>query len=416
MRIRGTQAARWRHVPAGMRDIAADEMARHRWLESRWRDLFARWGYVEVQTPLLEFLETFLQGAGPGIGDRLLKLVDTGGEVLALRPEMTVPLARYAATRLLPAGTHPRRLAYVAVVFRGQERGSGRERQFTQAGVELIGDGGLAADAEVVALAAEALRAAGVDQATVSIGHAGFLRGVLATLPAEAADAARDLLYRRAFAELERVVPPGAAREALRAVPGLRGPDALRRAAPLAVTAESREALETLEALLAALAAYDPGLHLEIDLGLIRDFDYYTGVVFEAHGPRAGRPLLGGGRYDGVLARFGQPAPATGFALGVERVLEAARVAPPARPTVVVRYDGGGYARAVRTAARLRTAGAAVVLAAGGAPASLEGQAFQVWIAGEGVEIESARGPAPATLEALCAQLQAMVTESCTSR
>jgi ATP phosphoribosyltransferase regulatory subunit len=393
-----------------MRDIAADEMARRRQLEARWRELFVRWGYAEVQTPLLEFLETFLQGAGPGIGDRLLKLVDAGGEVLALRPEMTVPLARYAATRLLPAGTRPWRLAYVAVVFRGQERGSGRERQFTQAGVEVIGEGTLAADAEVIALAAEALRAAGVEQATVSIGHAGFLRGVLAALPPEAADAARDLLYRRAFAELDRALPPGPAREALRAVPGLRGPDALRRAGALALTAESRAALETLRALLAALAPYDLELRLEVDLGLIRDFDYYTGVVFEAHGPRAGRPLLGGGRYDGLLARFGRPAPATGFALGVERVLEAARVEAPARPGVVVRYDDEAYPRAVRAAARLREAGAAVVLAAAQAPASLEQPAFEVWVAGEEVRVCADRHPAPATLEALCAQLRGMVT------
>jgi len=409
VRIRGTQAARWRHVPAGMRDVPADEMVRRRWLEGRWRQLFTRWGYAEIETPLLEFLETFLQGAGPGVGDRLLKLVDAGGEVLALRPEMTVPLARYAATRLLPADGRPWRLAYVAAVFRGQERGSGRERQFTQAGVELIGDGSLAADAEVIALAAEALRAAGVEQATVSVGHAGFLRGVLATLPAAAADAARDLLYRRAFAELERIVPPGPAREALRAVPGLRGAAALERAAELATTAESREALVTLDAVLTALAPYDLDVRLEVDLGLIRDFDYYTGVVFEAHGPRAGRPLLGGGRYDGLLARFGHPAPATGFALGVERVLETARVVPQAPPQVVVRYDGGDtYARAVRAAARLREAGAVAVLAAGRQPASLDAPAFQVWITEDGLRVAGDRHPVPATLEALCAQVRAM--------
>ncbi|MDR7556197.1 MAG: ATP phosphoribosyltransferase regulatory subunit [Armatimonadota bacterium] len=399
-------------MPVGMRDVPADEMVRRRWLEARWRALFARWGYVEVETPLLEFLETFLQGAGPGVGDRLLKLVDTGGEVLALRPEMTVPLARYAATRLLPAGDRPWRLAYVAAVFRGQERGSGRERQFTQAGVEVIGDGSLAADAEVIALAAEALRIAGVEQATVSVGHAGFLRGVLATLPAAAADAARDLLYRRAFAELDRVVPAGPAREALRAVPGLRGAGALERAAALATTAESREALAVLGAVLEALAPYALDVRLEVDLGLIRDFDYYTGVVFEAHGPRAGRPLLGGGRYDALLARFGQPAPATGFALGVERVLDATHVALPQPPRVVVRYgDGAAYARAVRAAARLREAGAIAVLAAGDGPASLDAPAFQVWVTEDGIRVDSDRHPVPATLEALCAQVRAMQTD-----
>jgi ATP phosphoribosyltransferase regulatory subunit len=351
-----------------MRDQTAEDVAARRRLESRLLDVFGRWGYEEAGTPTLEYLDTLLHGAGPGIGDRLLKLVDAGGEVLALRPEMTVPLARFAATRLLAAGRTSVRLSYAATVYRGQERGSGRMREFTQAGVELIGERDLHADVEVVALAAEALHAAGVQQAVISVGHAGFLRGILSTLPDDAAEAARDLLYRRAFADLNRVVPAGRALDALRTLPTLRGPEALDRAEPLAQGEESGEALETLRAVLDGVAAYGPAVRVGVDLGLVRDFDYYSGVVFEAHGPRPGMPLLGGGRYDGLLARFGREAPATGFAMGIEPVLEAAGEPPAERVVVAVRCPAGGFQRAVRVAAALRAAGVAAVITPAGKP------------------------------------------------
>ncbi|MDQ7858023.1 MAG: ATP phosphoribosyltransferase regulatory subunit [Armatimonadota bacterium] len=371
MRIRRAERARWRQVPAGMRDQTAAEVAARRRAEERLRETFARWGYHEVATPAVEFYETFLHGAGPGVGDRLLKLVDADGEVLALRPEMTVPLARLAATRLLPGGEGPLRLAYVAPVFRGQERGSGRHREFTQAGVELIGAAGWRGDAEVIALAADALRAVGLTDAAISVGHAGFLRGLLATLPDGAAETARELLYRRAFAELEAAVPPGPALEALRSLPVLRGPTALARAELLAHAAESREALAALAAVLEGVEAHAPSVRVEVDLGLIRDFDYYSGIVFEAHGPAAGLPLLGGGRYDDLLARFGHPAPATGFAIGVDRVLDVLDCAPASRPTVAVRYEDQAYRQAVRVALVLRRAGLAVVALPDGAAGPL---------------------------------------------
>jgi ATP phosphoribosyltransferase regulatory subunit len=353
-----------------MRDRTAEEVGARRRLEGRLLEVFARWGYTEVATPTLEYLDTLLHGGGPGLGDRLLKLVDSGGEVLALRPEMTVPLARFAAIRLLPVGRRPLRLAYMAGVFRGQERGSGRLREFTQAGVELIGDGGTHADVEVIALAGEALIAAGVERPSISVGHAGFLRGILALLPPETAEPARDLLYRRAFAELGRVVGPGPALEALRLLPALRGQAALGRAMSLATSDESRQALDVLQAVLGGVASHGQPVRVEVNLGLIRDFDYYTGVVFEAHPSKAGMPLLGGGRYDGLLARFGSAAPATGFAIGVERVLEAAGAGEGVRPVTAVTFGPGGYRAAVAAAALLRQRGlpAVVVPETGGLP------------------------------------------------
>ena len=185
MRVRSPRSARWRQLPPGMRDHTTEDVSARRRLEARIHDVFARWGYAEVATPALEYLDTFLRAAGPTFADRLMKLIDSGGEVLALRPEMTVPIARLAATRLLPAGVTPLRVSYIATVFRSQEAGSGRLREFIQAGAELIGDGSVHADIEVIALAAEALQTAHPQQPTISVSHAGFLRGILSTFPDE---------------------------------------------------------------------------------------------------------------------------------------------------------------------------------------------------------------------------------------
>jgi ATP phosphoribosyltransferase regulatory subunit len=368
--VRNSKSAntRWRQIPAGMRDLTAAEVSQRRGVESRLIDTFTRWGYVEVATPTLEYLETLTRGTGPSAGDRLLKLVDSGGEVLALRPEMTVPLARLAATRLLPAGSMPLRLAYICSVFRGQERGSGMAREFTQAGVELIGDGSAHADAEIIGLAGSALRAAGIREPIIAIGHAGFLRGVLSGLPPAAAEAARDLLYRRAFADLDATLPPGPELAALRALPTLRGDGALARAGAFATVEESQRALDALENVTEHARRYDGGVRIEVDLAQIRDFDYYTGVIFEAHAPRSAVPLLGGGRYDNLLERFGHGAPATGFAIGVEYVLDAQERSSVGTTPVVVVFAPGEHTAAVRAATRLREAGLAVIMAAAGDP------------------------------------------------
>jgi ATP phosphoribosyltransferase regulatory subunit len=351
-----------------MRDLVAADVAQRRRVESRLIDTFTRWGYAEVATPTLEYLDTLVHGTGPAAGDRLLKLVDSGGEVLALRPEMTVPIARLAATRLLPAaGAGPLRLSYLCSVFRGQERGSGMAREFRQAGVELLGDASAYADAEMIGLAGSALRAAGIAEPTIAVGHAGFLRGVLAGLPSAASDAVRDLLYRRAFADLESELPAGPELAVLQLLPTLRGHDAIARARAMTAGGESRVALDALDAVIALARRYDGGVRIEVDLAQIRDFDYYTGVIFEAHAPRSGVPLLGGGRYDNLLERFGHAAPATGFAIGVEYVLEAQQGAAAEPVPVVVVFEPDRHAGAVRAATRLRDAGIAVIMAAAAA-------------------------------------------------
>ncbi|MDQ7842189.1 MAG: ATP phosphoribosyltransferase regulatory subunit [Armatimonadota bacterium] len=391
----GQPSSRWRQVPEGTRDLLPADAERRAALLRDLREEFRRWGYREVRTPTLEFLETFLAGAGPGVQDRLLKLVGAGGELLVLRPEMTVPIARLAATRLLPEGVRPLRISYVAAVFHGQDAGGGRLREFTQAGVELLGEAGADADAEVIALALESLSRAGVPDPVVHVGDLEFLDDVLAGVPEEEREILRLRLAGKQFAGIEETPSDPAVALLLRTLPDLHGPEAVARARPFARTARGRAALERLVTILEAVAAYGPPGRVAVDLSLVRDFAYYTGAVFEAYAPGTGYPLLGGGRYDRLVGRFGVDCPATGFAIGVERVLAVAPA--PLRPPAdfLILIDERTRAAGCALARELRSLGKAVVISARPHP----GAAATVRLDGRLVRIEDAEAPTARVLD-----------------
>jgi len=359
---------RWQQIPPGTRDLLPHEAARVRAANGRVLRQMAWWGYREITTPTLEYLDVLVRGEGIDAGDRLFKMIDRAGELLALRPEMTTPVARLVGTRLRTEPL-PIRLAYAGQVFRGREIGSGRLREFPQVGCELIGSSTLEADAEIVALAVEALAAAGVAQFSLSLGHVGVLRGILAALdlPGEAAAEVRSLLYRKDFVGirglLDRHHAPAGVVDALLALPTLRGPSALEEARRLVDTLEGQGVLRDLVELGGMLRAYGVGDAVTVDLSIIRDFDYYTGIVFEGHTTALGVPLLGGGRYDRLVERFGAPYPATGFALRIERVLAAAPDEVDGwAPDVVITFGDGSRDDALACARTLRRQGLVVTV------------------------------------------------------
>jgi len=352
---------RWQQVPPGMRDLLPQEAAHTRAVTDGLLARMRRWGYREVVTPTLEYFDTLVRGEGTEAGDRLLKLVDRSGALLALRPDMTPSVARLVVTHLRTEPL-PLRLAYAGQVFRGWESGAGRPREFAQVGCELIGPSTLEADAEIVALAADALASAGVADVSISLGHVGFLRGMLSEfgLPAEGEGDVRALLYQKDFvglrALLERYGVPPPRADALVALPTLSGPDAIRAARRYVDTPESQRVLRDLEDLTGMLDAYGVGRAVRVDLSIIRDFEYYTGIVFEGHTTALGFPLLGGGRYDRLVERFGAPYPATGFAVRLDRVLAASGRAdiPSGAPDVAVAFADGQRGQALRLAQALR--------------------------------------------------------------
>lgn len=355
-------------VPAGVRDFLPAQAAALRQLEQRLLACFQNWGYQEVMTPTLEFAATFQAGSPAGYEDTLYKFIDRQGRVLALRPEMTAPIARLVATSLRRREL-PLRLGYSARVFRYEEPQAGRQREFHQAGVELIGAGGVAGDVEIIALAVESLVQAGLDDFRLGLGQVAVTKGVLQDLglAPEAVARIKSALASKDLVALERVYDEhrltGDRRRQLELLATIHGGnEALAEARACFGHTAAAASLAELSQVWAALRAAGLEKWLFIDLGILRDFDYYTGIVFEGYAPGMGAPVCGGGRYDGLLARFGYPCPATGFALGLERVLLARGDTAPAVPAGGYLVAGPDLAALLQRAQELRRDGATVII------------------------------------------------------
>lgn len=354
--------------PLGTYDHLPPRAHERRRLEQRLRRLFGLWGYQEVITPSFELDEVVRLGGGTVSQRRLYRFVDREGQVLALRPDWTPAVARLVAGRLRD-GPLPLRLFYVGNVFRYDRPRPDSPREFTQAGLELLGCPEALADAEVVALAVESCRQAGLPDVRVEIGHAGYVQALLARLPGGLQERARQsLMGRDVVAFRETVASAGVAADlarALDALPESRGDlQMLERAAQRCPVQEGRRALEALAGVVRHLVALGLEQAVAVDLGLVKDLDYYTGVVFEVYAPGAGHSLATGGRYDGLLARFGLPWPATGFAASIDRLVALGpreREADDGAPSVWV-VTAGDAGRAWALAARLRESGVRVAL------------------------------------------------------
>ncbi|MDN5292819.1 MAG: phosphoribosyltransferase regulatory subunit [Eubacteriales bacterium] len=356
-------------IPPGMKDWLPGEAEKKRRLENVLADLFSVWGYREVITPAIEYLEVLT--AGHNQEEMMYKFFDHQGRALALRPDMTTPIARLAATRLKQEPL-PLRLFYLAGVFGQEDPQKGRQREYHQAGVELIGSGSGAAVAEVLALAVEALRACGLKEFTLSAGHVGVFNGLVdwLGLPPEARQELREAVQARNFVAVELILNryAGSQKEAALTILRLRGGrEILPRLKELAAGEAMEATVAELEEIFSFLAGYGVEDYITLDLGLLRGLGYYTGLVFEGFSPALGYPILGGGSYGHLLGRFGWPQPAVGFALGLERVLLALEREQPRRSgegkIVYVGYAPGREKEAIALALRLREEGKRTVLA-----------------------------------------------------
>jgi ATP phosphoribosyltransferase regulatory subunit len=311
-------------IPPGTRDILPAEMRELRRLQGALSSVCERYGYGEVATPTIEYDEVLARGDERG-APVAYRFFDADGELLALRTDMTVPIARLVATRLA-SEEPPFRLSYFANAYRAVRPQRGQMREFTQAGVELVGPEAPDGTAEVVEVLSAALDAAGLTRAVIGLGDADLYRQLLAELdvPSERRDVILELLAVHDLVGLEREVDAlrldAGERETLLRLPNLRGgAEVLDEARELGGAAVER-ATQRLAATYAALSDRGVGGRISLDLGLLRDLGYYTGAILEVYDPAVGHILGGGGRYDELAGRFGRPLPAAGFALYLERV------------------------------------------------------------------------------------------------
>ncbi|MBD5606582.1 MAG: ATP phosphoribosyltransferase regulatory subunit [Candidatus Eremiobacteraeota bacterium] len=315
-------------LPPGTRDWLPAELRRKHAVESELRAVFERWAYSEVQTPYFERFDALEAGLGDDVASRLFLFADRSGTQIALRPEMTTPVARLVSTRMRDAQL-PLRLSYVAPAYRYENPQEGRMREMTQAGLELIGPSSLDADAESLFTAIEALDTLGLSDTLFDVNHAAIVDGVLAGLALDErgiADA-KSLIAGRNIVDLRaRLAGSGAAAdvEAIVELALTRGrDDVLATAKRLCHTDAGLAGIERLRAILARAIELGYGERINVDFALLRDVTYYTGFIFEGFASEVGFALCGGGRYDSLLPRFGFEAGAVGWALLVERILIA---------------------------------------------------------------------------------------------
>jgi len=354
--------------PIGVKDYLPHAVAKLRRIERQTLECMNRWGYEQIITPTMEFYDTV--GVASSTSDqKLFKLLNNRGTTLVLRSDMTAPIARVVSS-LLKETPFPLRLSYHANVFRAIEEEAGRDAEFYQTGVELVGDPSAEADAEVVALAIASLKAAGVERFKIAIGHVGFLNGLFEeTLPGqpEAQEALKACLLGRdyvGYRELLRSLSlTDAVLKELEGILRLRGGQEIcNQALQLSGTATAKASIQHLCEIWDVLKAYGVCENVLIDLTMIGDFSYYTGMTFEGYAADLGFPVVSGGRYDNLLTQFGRPAPATGFAIKTTRVLELLDGVEETQPErVLISYDAAGRAAALEEAQRLRGEGIIVV-------------------------------------------------------
>ena len=298
-------------TPSGTRDVLPDEMREMHAIAEAVRGVFGARGYGEVHTPALEYEQVLTRG-DPAAADPAYKLFDEQGNVLVLRSDMTIPIARVVSTRYASAGP-PLRFCYVAHAYRSVRPQRGQDREMLQAGIELVGVPAPDGTAETIAVLCEVLDAVGLSGYRVGLGDAALYPALLEAHGVAPAARARIMrtLQARDLVGLEREVEGLGLDAALVRVPQLRGGTEVLDAAGAAA-----DGLRAVTALLPEAVR----ARVIFDLGLTRSLGYYTGAVFEVYDAALGAPLGGGGRYDELLGRFGRDLPAAGWALNVERL------------------------------------------------------------------------------------------------
>ena len=312
-------------IPPGTRDVLPDEMRELRRLQASLAEAFEARGYGEVATPTIEYFEVLARGDERG-APVAYRFFDERGELLAMRSDMTIPIARLVSSRYAEAEM-PLRFFYIGNAYRAVRPQRGQMREFMQVGVELIGAEAPQGTAEVVEVLVAALDAAGLTRAVIGLGDADLYRQLLAETGVEGDELAAIMSHLAAHdrvgletevRSLDRVAKRD--RDTLMQLANLRGgAEILDTARKLGGEAVER-AMSRLQATYDAVVERGVGDRVQLDLGLLRDLGYYTGAILEVYDPALGHVLGGGGRYDELMGRFGKPLPAAGFGLYLERV------------------------------------------------------------------------------------------------
>ena len=347
----------------GTNDILFSECRFKHQIEEGILKCFSSYGYYPIETPLMEYDDVFSDAEG------LYRLVDRNGAVVSLRPDMTMPIARVAATKLYDQ--LPVRASYLGNVYRFSDpTKGGRQNEFTQAGIELLGEKGTFYDAEVIALTVNALLDAGATDFMVELGNVNFVRGLLSEshLSEELQDEINALMVKKDILSMEEVLQSVTLDESIKDIilklPTLfGGKEILDEMLSKKLPDQSKKALTDLTEIYTYLSYYGYENYITFDLGMNKNMDYYTGMIFKIFHQGVGFPVAGGGRYDKLISRFGKEIPATGSAIYINRLTDGmSHVISHEAPKADEILENGDKKAMIEKAKELRKSGKSVIV------------------------------------------------------
>ena len=350
------------HTPEGVRDIYNGECARKNHLSDRMKDILKSYGYRDIQTPTFEFFDIFNQDKGSLPSNQMYKFFDREGNTLVLRPDITPSSAR-AVSKYFSEENFSMRFSYTGNIFINNSSLQGRMKESTQMGAELIGDDSIDADAEMIALAIHLLLAAGLTEFQIDVGHVGFFKGLIeeAGMDEEKTQELRELIENKNFFGVEAMTD----NPALIRLPKLFGSqDILKEAKRLTSNMKALVAITRLERLYEIIGEYGLQKYVTFDLGMLTQYDYYTGVIFRGYTYGTGDAVVKGGRYDTLLQKFGKNAASVGLAVAVDELLIALSRqkidVDEGEPVTMILYSGSKHSEALKKAKELREKGGCV--------------------------------------------------------
>ena len=360
------------HTPEGVRDIYGKEYAVKLAIEEHIHGQLNSYGYEDIQTPTFEFFDVFSKDIGTTPSRELYKFFDKEGNTLVLRPDFTPSMARCAAKYYMDEDV-PIRFCYLGNTFTNTSNLQGKLKEVTQMGAELMGDDSVEADGEIIALAVSSLLAAGLQEFQLSIGEIEYFKGICEEvgLDEDTELSLRDYISGKNIfgAEallLEKGIDEKHREILLKTTDFFGSAKMLKEAAAIVDNDRSRSAVERLFALYQVLCEYGVEKYISFDLGMLSKYNYYTGVIFKAYAYGVGDAILKGGRYDNLLSRFGKEAPAVGFMVVIDDLMQALfhqNIQLPEKESVrTIIYAKDSFRAALREAKKLRQEGIRVAL------------------------------------------------------
>lgn len=344
-------------IPQGMRDLIGKECLQKRKLQKMIEEVFASYGFQQIMTPVVEYYDTYENAFAASDASEMYKFFDQDGNILILREDMTVPIARVCATKFANAEA-PFRFFYTSDVFKVRHVFAGKRGEVTDCGIELIGLD-QQSDIEVLTIALEVMEKLRSSSYQLEIGNAGFFNsGATATkLKEEERKKLADLIDRKSLVDLDAYVETLHLTQQQKlffhSLPLLSGNESVfAEAKKICFSKEQETEVERLEKLYAQLKQLDLSEHVSFDFGKIPHLDYYTGIIFEGYVEESGTKVLSGGRYDNLLRKFGRDLPACGFSLKLDYLLE--NVAIEDKKIVRLFYPKGKEVEAIKKAEEFR--------------------------------------------------------------